>query len=446
MKTGTVRAVRNTALILAFLLGGVGVGGWLYAVRTAPPEREFTAPPPFVETMVVRSENVTDHFTGFGTAAAYASASVSAEVGSIVEERVDDVRAGVAVTAGQPLIRLDVRTFRYTLDQAVALAEMDAAALAELDVEERKTQQLLAIAEEEFRVATAEYERVGGLFEREQAAEKEMNVANLAYQAAKRVLQGYQRELALIAPRRERIEASRRAQLATAERARLDVARCTIAAPISGVVKDLSVDVGDRVAPGSPIATIVDLRRIEVPIRLPASSYADVRPGASCRLASESSNGSAWHGEVARIAPTIDEQTRTFAAYLVVDNTIQEHPLVPGMFVRAVVEGPTLYDVLLVPRGAIRGGHVFVAHDGLAQRRNVEVARVLGERAVIRAGVEDGESVILSNLDILAHGVSIRVAEGAPRTDDHDSINARQTAVRSAGVNKAAANLDPPKP
>ncbi len=425
-------ATRNLLLITAFLAGGLGVGGWLYAVRSVSPRRAPGASPPFVKTLVVHRQDITQTYIGYGTAKAESIARLSSEVASTVLERVNHVRDGVRVSAGQPLVRLDDRDYQYALDQAVALADADAASIDELNIEEEKLRQIVDTAEQEYRVATAEFERVSGLFERAAAAEKEMNDATLARQRARRVLEGYERELALVAPQRARMEASHRGRLAAVERARLDVGRCLIVAPIDGVIQRLEVDVGDRVAPGSPVATILDARRVEIPIQLPGSLYGAVTAGVSCRLESECSSDTAWTGTVARVAPMVDEQTRTFTAFLSVDNGLQPVPLIPGVFVRALIEGATQRDVLAVPRGAIRDGYVFVEQDGLSRRRAVVVDRNVVERAIVHGALGDGDRVILSNLDALTDGTPVRVA-GGTHDNDTDGSDAR-VGLGAAGI------------
>jgi multidrug efflux pump subunit AcrA (membrane-fusion protein) len=112
---------------------------------------------------------------------------------------------------------------------------------------------------------------------------------------------------------------------------------------------------------------------------------------------------------VARVAPDVDERTRTFSVYLDVDNTRHEKPLVPGTFVTAEVRGPTYGDRLLVPRGAIRDGAVLVAAGNVASRRSVRTERLIGDRAMIVGDVHPGDAVIVSHLGQLDNGSPIRL-------------------------------------
>jgi multidrug resistance efflux pump len=402
-------------VLITLLLVVGGALAWLLVItRQEPPRRASTALPPYVESIVVRAEDAVERYTGYGTVEPKRTANLAAEVAATVLDRIGGIRVGAAVTSGQELIRLDQREYALAQTRAEALAAAEDASIAEIDVQITKLRELMQTAENELRVAESEKNRVTDLFERELAAKKEFDFANLAYQQARRVVQGYERELAALAPRRDRLVASRRAFEADAEIARLNIQRCVIKAPFAGRIGSIHVDCGDRVNIGTVVLTIVDASTVEIPIRLPGAVYSRVKTGAPCRVECESASSVSWEGEVARVAPTADEQSRTFAAYVMVDNARQSVPLVPGTFVRAVVEGPVHPHRILLPRGAFRSGRVFVVEGGVARLRTPTIERFMQDRALINGDIHDGDRVILSHLDRLADGLPVRVHAGKP--------------------------------
>jgi len=404
------KVLRSAVLVALFLGVGSILGYALLAIRVEPPRRDLTALPPLVETVVIRAEDVVEHFAGYGTARAIREANLAAEVAATVSERLNGIRDGSLVSEGQELIRLDDRQYRRLHERAVALAEAERAALEELEAEAVNLQRLVKTAERELRVAADEKARVVDLFEKEHAAKKEYDFANLAYQQAQRLLQGYEGEFARIAPRRMRLTASIRAYQAEASLAQLDIERCRIRAPFTGRIESLSVDAGDRVGPGTVVLTLVDSSRVEIPLYLPASAYAFVHVGAPCRVMSESRVQANWQGTLARVAPVAEERTRTFAAYVVVANVEpQGMELVPGMFVRAEVRGPVHESAILVPRGACRDGRVLVVEGNIARERRITGGRFIEDRLLIDEGVVGGDRVVLSHLDKLAEGSPVRV-------------------------------------
>jgi multidrug efflux system membrane fusion protein len=101
-------------------------------------------------------------------------------------------------------------------------------------------------------------------------------------------------------------------------RAQLDLDYMAIRAPFSGALQARSVEVGDFVKRGDPIATYVDNRKIIVSANLSEfdARYVNVGDRAEARLAT----GETVRGRIRYVAPVADEATRTFAVELEVDN------------------------------------------------------------------------------------------------------------------------------
>ena len=408
-KTPThTRTLRSIVLIVLLLGVGGAVAATLIASRKLPPRREIVTLPPLVESMVLVSQDVVETFVGYGSVRAIHRADIAAEVSATIVERVDAIREGSTVAKGQTLFRLDKRQYQRAFERSEALAAAERASLEGLAVEAEGLAKLLKTTEREMAVARDERTRVARLFEDQLAAKKEFDFANLAYQQAQRVLQEYQLQMAKLGPRRTRISASIRGFDQDAALAKLDIERCEIKAPFAGHIESLFADVGDLVTPGTVLVRLIDSSKVEIPIRLPAGVYSRVSRGAKCSLTSDGTLEVPWIGTIARIAPASDEQTRTFAVYAVVDNAAQEHPLIPGMFVTARVEGPIHRDQILIPRRAYRDGRVLIAEGNVARSRKVDVKFYIEDNAAISGDVRDGDLLILTRLGQLADGSRIR--------------------------------------
>lgn len=403
------KVVLSIILIVALIGSGAGISYVLVLTRQAPPRTKTVALPPLVEAIRVRVRDVRESFVGYGSVAPDRSATLSAEVAAAVVELVADLEAGDAVEENQLLIRLDDRTYRRDLEGAIALVEVDDAQLAELRVEGEGLRTLRATADEEVRIAGDERRRVSDLFERGQANKREFDLARLVYQQALRVQQTFAKDLAVLGEREKRIAASRRSREAAVGMARLSVERCEIRAAFAGRIDVVFVDIGDFARLGDPMVRLIDPSHVEVAVQLPTSVHGLIKVGAACRLESEGSDARSWTGTVARLAPVADERMRTFAAYVEVDNTTQPQPLLPGAFVRAVVEGPLRQRAILIPRGAIRRGHVLIAVDGKARRVKITVDRLLADEALVRGEIAGGDVLITSHLDSLTDMAPVRL-------------------------------------
>ena len=399
------------SIVAVVLLLGLGLGGaYLLITLGVEPQRkaiEFQAP--LVDTIKVVPEDIVEWLTAYGTVLPIRKANLAAEVSAQVLKRGEGIRAGAAVQKGQVLIRLDDREFQHALERADALAAAEQASLAEVEADGKSLEKLLTTTRQELRLAENERRRVTALYEQGVAAKKEYDFATLAYRQAQRIVQGFERAHAGLAPRRARLNASYRGLLAEAAQARLRIERCVLRAPFSGRLSAVLVDIGDHVIPGAVAVTLIDSTSVELALSLPSSTYDRVRVGAACWIDSESMPDQPWRGEVARIAPVADTLTRTFNVYVVVDNTHQEVQLVPGMFVRARVEGGVFSDRMVVPRSACRRSTVLVASEGRVRVVPVHIERLIGDRALVVGDLVAGVLVITSHLDRLADGARIRV-------------------------------------
>ncbi len=424
------KIIASLILCVILLSAGLAIAKLLIATRVQPMRHVAQDIAPVVETVLVEVEDVVEHFVGYGTARPDRVAALASEVAATVVERVDNIEEGSTVGDKQELIRLDTREYNHLLEQALSRLQADVAYLNELAIEAAKLEEVISTAQLEVEVARSEKKRVSSLFEQGHAAKKEYDFANLAYQQARRVLQGFELELARNEPRQQQIRASQRGNEAARALAALNVARCTIQAPFAGTIEALTVDVGDRVSQGMTILTLIDPSHVEIPIQLPSGVHDRIQVGAVVHLNSESMPHLAWQGTVARLAASADSKSRTVAVYVDVDNTIQKHPLIPGTFVSADVQGAMYGQCLAVPRGAVREGQLLVIENDVARVRRVDVVRLVGDRAIVAGDLQVGDQVIASYTARLDNGSPARgllaASKQAPQSNTKDLSLATQ--------------------
>jgi RND family efflux transporter MFP subunit len=194
-----------------------------------------------------------------------------------------------------------------------------------------------------------------------------------------------------------------------AARAGLDAARegvsyTEIRAPYSGVVTQKHVQVGEAVAPGTPLMTGASLDALRVVVEVPQSVIDQVR---AVRRAAVYVGERRIESTAVTLFPAAQPETNTFRARIELPRDVKG--LAPGMFVKVgLVTGAS--ERLLVPRSAIversemRGVYV-VAPDGRVTLRQVRLGHARGERIEILAGLVAGERVAL---DPVAAGLKAR--------------------------------------
>ena len=111
-----------------------------------------------------------------------------------------------------------------------------------------------------------------------------------------------------------------------------------------------------------------------------------------------------WKADFVRISEEVDPQTRTLGVVVSIDKPFEKvipgkrPPLSKGMFVQVVIRGHTQPGRIVVPRGAIRAGKVYVVDkDQRLQIRPVSILFSQGPFSVIGEGVKPGERIVVSD-------------------------------------------------
>ena len=419
------RKIIVSVVLVATILGaGASIGHFLIQSKAPAESRPPQRRPLLVKTTRLVPRTVVEPIVGYGTARADLHARLSAQVAGEIVELPDGVKPGGAVRKGDLLLRIDDADYRQTLERAQGQLAEATSQRGELDLREANLERLLTTARRQLESAEWESQKVEKLFLEGDAPEREQQQARYAAETARLALQRLENEKTLLPSQRTQVEARCRTYRAQVASSQLDVDRCRMTAPFDGLIEAVRVELGEQVGVGAgfgvgtTLISLLDPRLIEVVIELPVSIHPSLRVGADCTLSTDTGGGRSWKGQVVRISPAADETSRTVEVYVEVDNDRQTDPLLPGVFVRAVIDGPTFSDVLIIPRSAIRKNHVFVLRDDRAFPRRVEVRRRLIDQSVI-TGLSSGDVVITSNLDVLHEGTAVRREEALLETADH---------------------------
>lgn len=194
---------------------------------------------------------------------------VAFEVPGTIAERF--VEEGTMVDRGEPIARLDDREYRLQVErwQAARAAAEARYALLTRGVRAQEIDQALAVleaAEADYQVRARDLQRIEELFRRGVVSQAELDRVRGALTAAQSSRDSARARLNMLKEgfRTEEIEQGR-AQLREAEKAlalaELNLARCQLFAPIAGRVLSKNREVGEVVAPGTPVVTMGDLSR-----------------------------------------------------------------------------------------------------------------------------------------------------------------------------------------
>ncbi len=427
---------RPAAKLLRFAIGivalvvAVGIFLALKATKPSPHLAPVHTTVRQVRVLTIEPVEVARSWRGYGSTRALRAADVAAEVQGVVIERPASIEAGLPVEFGDILVVIDPSDFLQRVEQHEQAVAAFQAELTGLDAEAESLDRLIALAAESTALTRSEIERWRAAAARSAGAPVELERLNRELSGVEREEQTLRERRSLIPSRRLRIEAQLAAERAAVATGRRDLERTRIAAPLTGVLQSVSVDRGERVGPGSPIARIVDLTRIEVPLQLPVSAAADIQPGDRAEIYADGPVEAVWQGAVARVSPEADASNRTITAFIEIRQPAEPGPgdpprLLPGMFVSGVVSTEAERPQIVVPRNAIdRGAVLTVDADGVIGSAPVTVLHyfdavlpeldpVESQWAVISAGLEPGQRIAISNLDELRPGAQVEPVEAA---------------------------------
>lgn len=368
-----------------FILGSsfiaAGCNGPSTTAEAAP---DATAAAPVIDVPVVKAVvgDVESSLEISGTLAPRSRVAVKPKLPGTLEQIFVDI--GDAVREGQTIATLDRREIDAQVDAAVAAVAVAKAALE--------------TAEASLANAVLEHDRANNLFEKGALPRQRLDAANTAHRAS-----FAQRDLAT----------ANLAQANAALRRAREVQRnATISSPVTGFVVERNYDAGAM--PGDlPVVVVADLRQMKLEAGVSELDAGRLRVGMKARVAVQAKPGETFVGQLAAIAPEVDERNRHFKIEVRVPN--DGRALLSGMYATARIVEANAANAILVPKAAV------TTTDGKRVVRKVtgdtvtavEVTEGLadGERVQIKAGIAAGDVVLADARRALAAGAKVRGIE-----------------------------------
>ncbi|AOY58530.1 efflux RND transporter periplasmic adaptor subunit [Desulfococcus multivorans] len=382
-----------TVLSALFLLWGCGKG---YGEQQAAPP-----PPPEVVTVTVTPRKIELTTELPGRTSAYRVAEIRPQVNGIIQKR--QFREGSDVKAGQLLYQIDPAPFQVALDSARAS---------------------LGKAQANLPSIRSRVERYTELLVDKAISRQDYDDAVSAVDQAKAEIEYWKTQVAA---------------------ARINLGYAQVNAPISGRIGRSNVTDGALVTAYQPLAlaTIQQLDPIYVDVTQSSAELlrlkrnletgrlsADRENGKAVRIVMEDGSPYPLEGKLQFREVTVDPATGSYTVRIVVPNP--EHLLLPGMFVRALVQEGIAEAAILVPQQGVsrnpKGEAVALIVDDVetVRQRILILNRAIGDQWLVASGLSAGDRLIIEGMMNVRPGSVVKAISRDALTVDGDPPHANR--------------------
>ncbi len=391
--------------------------------QTSPP----ASPPAATEvaTVTLKAERVVLANELPGRTSPYRVAEIRPQVSGIIQKRLFE--EGSDVKAGDVLYQIDPASFQAAYDNTAAnlgvvrkSADRARAGLQATIAGVRRQQATLELARTNLKRAEELFKKEFiSASQRDQAA-TDAEVADASVRAAEAQVESDREALAAA-------EAAIVQAEAALHTARINLGYTRVTAPISGRIGKSNVTDG-ALATGYQALTLASIQQIDpIYVDVPQSTTELLRLKQSLQKGQIRNDGNAqkvkllledgtpyaWEGNLQFRDLTVDPTTGSFTLRMVFPNP--KYILLPGMFVRVVVQEGIAEQAILVPQQGVtrdpKGNPVALIVDaaGKVQQRMLTIDRAIGDKWVVSSGLGPGDRLIVEGLQKVRPGAGVKV-------------------------------------
>jgi len=343
------------------------------------------------------------------------------------------IQAGDIVMKGAVLAQLrqsdyaaKVNEARSQTGEARSAVDTNNAQLKEAITSVETGRAQLKDSEASYERAKLDFERAEALFATQSITKPDFDAAKERFEVCKAKLAAARAQLAVAEAKVNTAkfqigaaESRLKTTEATVYTASIPLGDAQLRAPLSAVVIERKIEVGQLVSTGTPAFVLADLSSVKAAFGVPDLALQNFKIGDTLTMTTDAVPGTEFTGHISRISAAADQNSRVFDVEVTIPN--QEGLLKPGMIASMTVNeagatrefpvvpltavtrskvDPNSYAVVVVEE--VNGKHV-------ARLRNVTLGESYGNSVAVNSGVKPGEIVITTGVTQVADGEEVRV-------------------------------------
>lgn len=238
------------------------------------------------------------------------------------------------------------------------------------------------------------------------AATAAFRIAEINYEKQKKAFE----EQAVSELQLKTLEYQRDAARAQMELARQQYLKTRIVSPANGIVNERFVDEGEMIGAGMPAAQVVDVHQLKVAAGVPERYAGDLLPGAPVEFTVDAYPDETFKGKIGFIAPSVSSENRSIPVEIYVNNPSGK--LKPLMIAKIQLRLKSDEKAIVISQDIVQLVDmnrlvVFVAKDGRAEERIVQVDGTDGKNVRIVKGLQIGDDLITVGYQNLMHNQKV---------------------------------------
>lgn len=415
-----VRKIVIYALVVAFLL----VGTFIVKFISSNSKTDNVMASENKLSVEVYKAELKDRMSGDtykSTLEAYEQGIISSKISAKVTKVV--VENGQYVNEGDTIAVLDDQDIQNSIKTATAQLEVNEKQVNSAEQQLNSTQTSLEKLKINVDDAQRNYDREKALFDAGAVSQSELDASEKALNTSKADYNSGQANIEISKASIESAKASVEAQKVNIEKLQNDLNNVVIKAPISGVISEKNVNVGQIINQGAVLAKINDISYVFATIQVPQEKINDIEVGKPAEVTLEDNN-TVHNGTLDSIDLSGDSTLRVFNCKIKMENSKKE--LLPGEYAKVNFSNTENNNkVITIPVSSLAGSegdyYVFINDNGLASKVSVDIGDADENNVEITSGVKEGDEIICTNMSSLKDGCKIDVISTSDDTSIQDA-------------------------
>ena len=182
-----------------------------------------------------------------------------------------------------------------------------------------------------------------------------------------------------------------------------------IFSPISGIVSEKNISVGENINPGAPIFTVVNINEMYVDAGVSEIDISKLKVGQIVKVTVDAYKGEVYEGKISNISPVINENSKTYPIRVTILN--KEKKLKAGMFAQLEVILDEHKGTKAVPKEIVlkegAESFIFVIDKEKAKKKKIQTGYQSNDYIEVISGLTGTEKIVFVGYDALIDGEKV---------------------------------------